>query len=244
MRFKKVKCCNSFGLILVTIHPITKELYVIVTERSHSYAFVEFLRGKFVLTPSERHHNKTDLETIFSRMTIKERTLLKESNNFESMYRSVFLYSKKQNLMHESIHRYKYVDVKKHIGSTESKYENCEIGFPKGRKNKNESYLDAAVRETWEETAILPHEYDVIRGENTITETHFASNSVRYKSTYFVAKMKEFRTEFPLGHKQLEESRRVFSIPLRELTTYFRDYERHKFETVEQLEKLLASLSF
>lgn len=235
------KTCYSYGVVLLTVHPTTGRWHVILTERSHSYAFVEYLRGKFVLNDDEKSHNKSDISLMFNRMTLQERSLLNyEQRNFESLYRSVFVNTRKPNLLSESLIRNKLVDVKQCLDSTSSIYDHCEIGFPKGRKNRNEDPLAAAIREVYEETGIPPNQYKLVNVD-PLFEVHNASNNVKYKSTYYVAIMNQYTDHFPLGFKQLEETKQVLNVPVDNLPVFFRDYEEHKFRSFHQLCVLLAS---
>lgn len=69
----------------------------------------------------------------------------------------------------------------------ESKYE-----FPKGRKENNESPFQCALREFYEETGLMPNEYEVL---GKIVQDYRGGNNKQYSLQYFVLNAKP--VEFP-----------------------------------------------
>ncbi len=62
-----------------------------------------------------------------------------------------------------------------------------EWGFPKGRRDSNESEFACAMRELWEETNIREEAIHVIRGLEPLEEMFTGSNQVTYLHKYYVA---------------------------------------------------------
>jgi 8-oxo-dGTP pyrophosphatase MutT (NUDIX family) len=62
-----------------------------------------------------------------------------------------------------------------------------EWGFPKGRRDSNESEYACAMRELWEETNIQESQIIPIRNLEPISERFFGSNQVHYCHKYFIA---------------------------------------------------------
>jgi ADP-ribose pyrophosphatase YjhB (NUDIX family) len=69
-----------------------------------------------------------------------------------------------------------------------SKYLFQEYGFPKGRKNLNETPYNCAIREFKEETGILDDCYEIL-SNRTLTEEFIGTDRVRYSHTYFLAEI-------------------------------------------------------
>jgi 8-oxo-dGTP pyrophosphatase MutT (NUDIX family) len=67
-----------------------------------------------------------------------------------------------------------------------SKWTEAEWGLPKGRRNNNESNLNVAFREFWEETGIIKNYIRIIH-PNPVNETYVANNNHTYCNNYFIA---------------------------------------------------------
>ena len=73
----------------------------------------------------------------------------------------------------------------------EIKYTEPEWGFPKGKRNSNETNLDCAIREFKEETGLSEDNYIILDRLFPLIENVVGSNGVRYRYIYYVALMKE-----------------------------------------------------
>lgn len=75
------------------------------------------------------------------------------------------------------------------------------LGFPKGKRNRFESYMQTALRELEEETGLTSNEINIV--ENVF----FDEMSLRgHPATrYFVALIKDEHTEFFFDEEELEE---------------------------------------
>jgi 8-oxo-dGTP pyrophosphatase MutT (NUDIX family) len=70
---------------------------------------------------------------------------------------------------------------------THAAYSEPEWGFPKGRRNINESDIDCAKREFTEETAVDTAGILFLRNVKPVEETFFGMNRVNYRHIYYVA---------------------------------------------------------
>ena len=66
------------------------------------------------------------------------------------------------------------------------KYMETEWEFPKGKKKKEETYLEAGMRELEEETNIQKEDYNIIRNITYISEEFIGENKVNYKNIYYI----------------------------------------------------------
>ena len=73
------------------------------------------------------------------------------------------------------------------IQSIPLQYETPEWGFPKGRRNVNETNYKCAIREFVEETAIDPSDIHVFENIEPITEIFYGNNNIQYKHVYYIA---------------------------------------------------------
>ena len=194
------------------IHETRKDIKIefLLVQRKHSLGFIEFLRG---------HYNLSDLYSIimlFQQMSFDETNFIKE-NRFN--FRKLWLYLWKDNgkltkksstVMDEykssedkfNILSSRECNLEEHIinldyifDNVKPKWDECEWGFPKGRRNVNESNLQTAIREFEEETNYTKKDFDIIRGIEPMTEIFNGTNGIKYKHSYFIAQHKEVGDE-------------------------------------------------
>ena len=98
----------------------------------------------------------------------------------------------------------------KALEATTSPYTETEYGFPKGRRNINESDVRCACREFSEETGVLTSDIDVMYGVKPFEEVFTGSNKVRYRHVYYMATpLKDLFTLPELDEVQRREIRSV-----------------------------------
>jgi 8-oxo-dGTP pyrophosphatase MutT (NUDIX family) len=83
-----------------------------------------------------------------------------------------------------------FFDLNYCVRETISICKESEWGFPKGRRNNNETDLTCALRELREETGINQYEIDIKFNFKPFEEIFSGTNNKRYKHVYFVAEMK------------------------------------------------------
>jgi len=193
----------SYGIIVYKL--INKRPYYCLICRKDSFTYSEFIRGKYQLE---------DIDTIkrmLLYMTEHEHKKLL-STDFDTLWRTLWLLDKKNPICHGfkrdfNQSRYKFDTLIKgyyttvHLGLGERekqfiKLENLiteiksnafqepEWGFPKGKKNKNESPIDCAKRELLEETNIKIIDQE-LNTESLYEEKFIADNSLEYSHIYY-----------------------------------------------------------
>lgn len=171
-----------------------------LVQRKDSLAYVEFIRGKYSLM------NTDYIVQMLSNMTRQEQDKLVTCEGFESLWSDFWQSDTTRNFVKEyeqSSNRFSALRAgyPHHQHSTPfsltnalaecrqmvAPYEETEFGFPKGRKNINESDVDCACREFSEETGIPERDIRLVENMMPFEETFWGSNHVRYRHTYFVA---------------------------------------------------------
>lgn len=202
--FKQCKYpINSYGIIAYkrTIHGIK----FLLIQRKDTIGFIDFVRGKY--------SNTNDVKLLVEEMTENEKSTLVKLT-FRNIWNNMW-YNKKSSIYINdyatSIKKYKLIDIYNMInGSCPSKFTDTEFGFPKGRKNKNESRLECAVREFREETGYETSEI-IIQPDIQFSEVFYGTNTLVYKHTYFLAEL--ITDKQPHIHKnnryQLEEIKSI-----------------------------------
>lgn len=196
--------CNqpvtSYGIICFrTTADDPAEPRYLVVQRKDTFGFVEFMRGKYEL------RNRGYIESLFRTMTRAERAAVRELDfdgcwtrlwNGAGRGRRWVEYDESRRRFDQL--RAGYI-IEREGGAREAfgldvalaaceehEYE-AEWGFPKGRRNINESDMMAAFREFSEESGVPTHSL-VLMTHKPFDEVFSGSNGVRYRHVYYVAR--------------------------------------------------------
>jgi 8-oxo-dGTP pyrophosphatase MutT (NUDIX family) len=116
-------------------------------------------------------------------------------------------------------------------------FEEQEWGFPKGRKQSNESEFRCAQREWMEESQLSPSPLSIMPHQHLIIEEYRGSNRINYQTRYYVCK---YMT--PLESSEWENSAEISLrrwVPMHEVPNMFRSYQVTKHKIAEQLQIIL-----
>ncbi len=175
---------RSYGIVLFT--KCDNELRFLLFERRDNFEYHDFLRGtwttiddvKYMLTLMNNEERNRLLAYDFSELWLD---LWVSSNCY--LYREGYFKAARK---FKSIN--KRNQLRKLIGKTQSQIDNTPWGFPKGKRNKNESEIDCAMREFEEETTI-PLTMDNIIDSKQFVEEFIGSDNKYYSTTYYLAYM-------------------------------------------------------
>jgi len=137
---------------------------------------------------------------MICQMTNEEKEMLK-TKEFEEIWFAVW--GKTANFSHykneETLSKEKFYQMRHGINglytlsdlvdASPTKWEEPEWGFPKGRRNYNETDLDCSVREFNEETGYNLNKTNVIHNISPFEEIFCGSNYKSYKHKYFLTQM-------------------------------------------------------
>jgi 8-oxo-dGTP pyrophosphatase MutT (NUDIX family) len=196
----------SLGIILYHIDN-SGDLKFLLIRRKFSLGFMDYILGKYSLD------NLEYIKRIFNVMTIEEKIrILNES--FDSLWFSIdyncldiknanmddslkkkikndyILAKKKFNLVKNGFKNKngEYTCIYNIICSSKNNWLEPEWEFPKGKRKMNESNLDAAIREFYEETNYPINNLEIIITETNFIEKYQGSNGKKYKHIYFIAR--------------------------------------------------------
>ena len=112
----------------------------------------------------------------------------------------------------------------------------AEWGFPKGRLEKNESELQCALRELFEETNI-PESSIVQIYPKTISETIVGTNNLTYQNEYYLAIVKSTCEPFlnAENRSQFQEIGDLGWFNFQDALRKCRSYEEEKKETLKKI---------
>lgn len=201
------RICNhpitSFGVICFRVPPGAAEPEYLLVQRKDSLAYTELIRGKYNL------QNRCYLLKLFSNMTPAEREQLLTSS-FDELWYSFWQTDQSCTFMKEyqqSRDRFNtllqgyylrsandpkqvvFVDLASAVRSVQPLYDETEWGFPKGRRNIDESDMCCACREFHEETGVeADGQVQVLEHVKPFEEVFTGSNRVRYRHVYYLAR--------------------------------------------------------
>jgi 8-oxo-dGTP pyrophosphatase MutT (NUDIX family) len=198
--------CNhptvSYGTIVYRVCPKTKQREYLMICRKDSFGYVDFIRGKYVLTDMDH------VEHIFSEMSQIEHERIKNAESFNELWCNLWNvnYTKNSHKHEERMSKKKYETLKEQdadadeddsseqstltrILASSSNYPLPEWEFPKGRKEFNETEIECALREFEEETGIAKQSVQLIDNVSGFDENYVGTNYAAYKHRYFLAQM-------------------------------------------------------
>ena len=111
-----------------------------------------------------------------------------------------------------------------------------EWGFPKGRRNYNESDLVCALREFQEETGYNKKNIDIISNIKPLQELFTGSNYKSYKHKYFLGYI-----DNPTNNKNFQRSEvsKMEWLSLDECLKKIRPYNLERIEIINNINKVL-----
>ena len=183
---------TSYGIILFRSTP--KGLQFLMIRRKDSFGYIDFIRGKYL------SHNIEHIQNIVNEMSSQEKCRLK-NESFENLWNLMwgettniqykseeFASCKKMDSLKNGI----FIDGEKItlndiIENSNTKWEETEWEFPKGRRNYQEKDIECALREFEEETGIPQQNICIIENVLPFEEIFIGTNYKSYKHKYFLA---------------------------------------------------------
>jgi len=189
---------TSNGIVAFRVNPSGQKEYLMIC-RKETLGFVDFVRGKYSV------YNKDYIKNMICQMTIAEKQMLLE-NKFDDLWKHVWgekenasTYNNEENISRDKFNQLQKGvliknethDLKHLVESDKTSWQEPEWGFPKGRRNPNESDLDCACREFFEETGYKndKNACKIIENITPYDETFIGSNYKSYRHRYFIMKM-------------------------------------------------------
>ena len=238
-------CClpiTSNGVIAFRKNPETNFTEYLMIRRKHTLGLIDFIRGKYSV------YNQYYVSNMIYQMTNAEKEMLK-TKDFEDIWFSVW--GKEANFSHykneETISKEKFYQLRHGINgqytltdlvdASPTKWDEPEWGFPKGRRNYNETDLDCSVREFSEETGINLDKNKIVNNISPFEEIFFGSNYKSYKHKYFLTYM-DFENSVPA----IQETNEISEIkwkPYAECIASIRPYNLEKKRMLANIDILL-----
>lgn len=199
---------NSYGIIAYT--KINDILKVVLIQRKDTIGYIDFIRGKY-----SQDNTENSIKLLIEEMTEHEREKIL-NYPFRTIWDNMWFNKKSITYLNEfKTAEKKFKKFDKYniiIGSCSSKFDDTEFGFPKGRKMKNETKIECALREFREETGLTNKDIKIdLENPTKFIEVFYGSNTLVYRHTYYLAELitDKILSIDPSNVFQLEEIKQV-----------------------------------
>jgi 8-oxo-dGTP pyrophosphatase MutT (NUDIX family) len=179
------KCAHpitSYGIVAYRI--IEEEIYYLMVCRKNSLGYIDILRGHYDI------NNKTHTQNLIDEMTLKEKEDVL-TLDFHTLWTNMWGSFGLSHRADETTSSEKFESLRPLLGllinDSKTSWTTPEWGFPKGKRNYQESDFDCAIREWEEETGCNRNHLSVINNLLPYDECFVGSNYKGYKHTYYVA---------------------------------------------------------
>ena len=238
----------SYGLIVFRKLPHFERQYLMI-RRKHSFGFIDFIRGKYIL------NNIEHLQIIFNEMSFSEKKNI-QTHDFETLWQMMWGIQDdrhhSQLKIEEITSQTKFNTLKNGyindltgqlitldylINSSHTRWIETEWEFPKGRRNTQEKDLDCALREFEEETGILKKNIKIIENLLPFEEMFIGSNHKSYKHKFFLGYIEN--TDANLNNFQENEVSKIEWKTLNECLESIRPYNLEKKQLIINIDIIL-----
>ena len=230
---------------------IDRHLKYLMIQRRNSLSIIEFIRGKYKIDDIEYlndtfylipNNEKEDLltktfdevwKTIWNNSAdnhvfMSEYKESKEKYDILKAGTEIDVYNLKIKMSLDSL-----------IENNRSRYDDQEWGFPKGRRNLNETDIEAAFREFEEETNIKKGTVDQMN-IHPFNELFMGSNKTRYKHKYYMGQIrKKIKLEISSDNNEV---RNIQWFTAEQSFRKIRDYNFEKRLMIKNVHYLLKNM--
>lgn len=163
----------------------------LMIQRKHTIGYIDFIRGKY------KPENIDGIIFLFQQMTKLEIEKIGKLS-FDELWFDFWGHNEQKQIYiqehHKSKEKFNLLKNNKtelglsfYVDNVKPSWNEAEWGFPKGRRNKNETNLECAKREFEEETGFVKKDYKVLEEIEPLVEDFIGTNGKKYKHIYYIA---------------------------------------------------------
>ena len=164
----------------------------LLIQRKHTLGYIEFIRGRYNI------ENVDGIIYLFKQMIPKEIKNI-GTKSFDELWNELWQNNKNKSIYQNEYHQSKikfnklktfneaYLGLDFYVKNVIPTWNYPEWGFPKGRRNFQETNLECAIREFNEESNYSDNEYFLFDKLNNLEEKLIGTNGISYKHIYFPA---------------------------------------------------------
>lgn len=232
----------SLGIIVVRYTP---ELQYLMIKRRNTLGYVDFIRGKYILSSIDY------IQELFNVMTDNEINSIL-TTEFNILWADLWKKNEYQYRNEYANSEMKYNDLKKgyfinnklynfdhFIKNKTTLYTEPEWGFPKGRRNYNETDFKCALREWQEETGYNKNTINIITNLVPFSEIFIGTNNKAYKYKYYIGIMNSNIPKTNLYEKNEVSAVKWFNFT--DALNIMRPYNIEKKKILKNLDNILKN---
>ena len=235
------KPITSYGVLLFSEKDDKPKITMI--QRKDSLCYIEIIRGKYNIYDIE------NIKLLLNRISKKELENIKNID-FDTLWKNLWLLedindTKYMKEYYNSKNLFEKIrintQIQEYLKDIESKYDESEWEFPKGKKNRNEKNFECAKRELEEETNIKSEDYELIENISPIIENFIGENSINYRNIYYIGLCKNIEN-LKINKDNLNQINEVKDVKLvtnNEAINLIRDYNTTKYKIINNIFKFI-----
>ena len=235
------KPITSYGVLLFSEKDDKPKITMI--QRKDSLCYIEIIRGKYNIYDIE------NIKLLLNRISKKELENIKNID-FDTLWKNLWLLedindTKYMKEYYNSKNLFEKIrintQIQEYLKDIESKYDESEWEFPKGKKNRNEKNFECAKRELEEETNIKSEDYELIENISPIIENFIGENSINYRNIYYIGLCKNIKKK-KINKDNLNQINEVKDVKLvtnNEAINLIRDYNTTKYKIINNIFKFI-----
>jgi 8-oxo-dGTP pyrophosphatase MutT (NUDIX family) len=246
--------CGNYGHITKYCHfPIISNGIIGFIKKDNDIKFLLIKRkdtiGLTSIIRGDYDNNLSSFLNLINIMTIEEKNYML-NNNFDKLWNQIwgdnydnkkyienFIKSKEKFLKIKNIgieDNNKLYNLQNIINKSNTKYNEPEWGFPKGKRELNESNLECAIREFHEETNLRNNIHYKLLDLNPIIEDYVSINNKKYRHIYYIAELTNTNLEIS-NEFQKKEISDIKLLSLSEIENVIRPYYKEKINVLKIL---------
>jgi 8-oxo-dGTP pyrophosphatase MutT (NUDIX family) len=216
---------------------VKNSMLFLLVSRKYSLGYLEFMRGRYDIEDFE------SISHLFKQMTDMEIYKI-FSSEFASLWFEIWkrrTISKQAEEYDNSKHKFNTImfgPMRVSLHNLRPSFPTAEWGFPKGRRNHNESEIKCAVRECCEETTLYDSEMNILRQISPLVEDMTGTNNVNYHHEYYISITDEshhLSLEYTYLREQFAEIDQIAWLRYDRITNVIRPYHVEKINIIKNL---------
>ena len=233
---------TSYGTIVFRSH--AKGTQFLMLRRKDSFGYIDFIRGKY--SP----FNIFQIQSIVDEMSLDEKQNIL-TKPFDELWKTMWgelhignykseeyaSIRKLETIREGVIVNDERITLRDIVDRSETKWNETEWEFPKGRRNYKERDLDCSLREFEEETGIPSSQLTIVENVLPFEEIYIGTNHKSYKHKYFLAFMNLI--DNPLENFQKTEVSKLEWKTIDECLEAIRPYNLEKKLLITNINKVL-----
>ena len=214
----------------------------LLIRRKHTLGYIEFVRGRYSV------ENMDGIIFLFRQMTSDEIKRigcssfdelwneLWSNNKNKSNYHNEYMVSK-QKFEKLKTENETYLNLEFYVENVEPNWNYAEWGFPKGRRNFQESNRACAVREFGEESGFIEDDYILLDRIFPFEERFIGTNGITYKHIYYpaIASSEKIPSIDPNNKNQIDEIGAIGWFTYEEAINLLRPYHTERKKVLTEL---------